>query len=68
MQVVQDHSSLHRAPLAPYTQVMLSLHSDQMIRISRADHRVRFVSFPEESYYELLKSKLHWGVPPSYNV
>jgi NAD+ kinase len=47
-------------------QVMLTVHDGQTIRISRADHRIKFITFPEESYYELLKSKLHWGMPPHY--
>jgi len=47
-------------------QVMLTVKDGQTIRIARAGHRIKFISFPEESYYELLKSKLHWGMPPRY--
>lgn len=48
-------------------QVSFPCRNGQKLSISRADHRVKFVTFPEESYYELLKSKLHWGIPPNYN-
>ncbi len=49
-------------------QVMVPLTSDQKVKIIRADYRVRFITFPENSYYKLLRTKLHWGVPPSYSV
>lgn len=62
LQIISDED--REAVLTVDGQVMLTCHSGQKIRISRADHRVKFVSFPEESYYELLKSKLHWGIPP----
>jgi len=47
-------------------QVMVPIHSRQKIRISPADFRIKFVTFPENSYYRLLESKLHWGKPPNY--
>lgn len=62
LQIISDED--REAMLTVDGQVMLTCHSGQKIRISRADHRIKFVTFPEESYYQLLKSKLHWGVPP----
>jgi len=47
-------------------QVATELEDSQVVRITRADFRARFVVFPENSYYKLLRSKLHWGVPPSF--
>ena len=45
-------------------QVNVELKDHQMVRISRADFRARFVVFAENSYYKLLRSKLSWGLPP----
>ena len=66
LQIISDEG--REAVFTVDGQVMLNCRSGQKIRISRADHRVKFISFPEESYYKLLKSKLHWGVPPNYNT
>jgi NAD+ kinase len=49
-------------------QVGLSVKSGEAIRISRAEHRVKFITFPENSYYQVLRNKLHWGVPPSFHT
>lgn len=34
------------------------------IRITRARHRVKFIQFAENSFYEVLRRKLHWGRLP----
>ncbi len=47
-------------------QVHEELHAEEQVTISRADFRARFVVFPDISYYELLRSKLNWGVPPNF--
>lgn len=62
LQIISDED--REAMFTVDGQVMLTVHSGQKIRISRAGHRIKFITFPEESYYELLKSKLHWGIPP----
>ena len=46
-------------------QVMIRLHNGEHVRISRANFRSKMVTFPETSYYKLLKSKLHWGISPA---
>ncbi len=45
-------------------QVGVRVYRNEAVTISRADFRSRFIVFPENSYYELLRSKLHWGMPP----
>jgi len=45
-------------------QVMINLAEEEKVVITRAEHRARFVVFPENSYYQLLRSKLNWGVHP----
>ena len=66
LQVISDEN--REAVISADGQVMMLCYSGQKIWIRRADHKVKFVSFPEESYYELLKTKLHWGIPPKFNT
>ena len=47
-------------------QVGIDLDDSEQVVISRADFRSKFIVFPENSYYKLLRSKLHWGVPPNF--
>jgi NAD+ kinase len=49
-------------------QIGLTLHDHERVTISRADFTIRFVVLPEVSYYELLRTKLNWGVPPNFNT
>ncbi|MFZ1683727.1 MAG: NAD(+)/NADH kinase [Candidatus Zixiibacteriota bacterium] len=49
-------------------QIGIAIRSGELIRISRAEYRVKFVTFPESSYYKLLRNKLHWGVPPNFRA
>ncbi|MFZ5980896.1 MAG: NAD(+)/NADH kinase [Candidatus Zixiibacteriota bacterium] len=59
-------SSNREATLALDGQVMIPLSSLVKVSISRADFRVKFITFPDTSYYQLLKSKLHWGISPYF--
>lgn len=34
------------------------------IKITRAEHCVRFITFAESSFYDILRRKLHWGKLP----
>jgi len=34
------------------------------INISRAEHTVKLIKFPENSFYTILRNKLHWGKLP----
>jgi len=45
-------------------QIHTELDDGEPVLITRAEFRSRLVVFPENSYYKLLKGKLHWGVPP----
>ncbi len=53
-----------RAMLTLDGQVGVELHDSERVVISRAEFRSRFVVFPENSYFQTLRSKLHWGVFP----
>ena len=46
-------------------QVDLDVMEGEKVIVSRADFNARFIVFPENSYYKLLRSKLHWGVAPN---
>lgn len=59
-------SEQHKAMLTLDGQVHVKLGDAEKVTISRADFRSRFIVFPDSSYYKLLRSKLHWGVPPSF--
>jgi NAD+ kinase len=49
-------------------QVGIAVKSMETILISRAEYRVKLVTFVENSYYRLLRNKLHWGIPPNYHT
>jgi NAD+ kinase len=45
-------------------QVSVKLHSPSTIFIHKARHCVNLIKFQERSYYEVLRTKLHWGARP----
>jgi NAD+ kinase len=47
-------------------QVGIAIRAGEPIVVSKADFRVKLITFTENSYYELLRNKLHWGIPPNY--
>jgi len=54
-----------KAQLTLDGQVDIEVLESEKVLVSRADFSARFVVFPENSFYRLLRSKLHWGVSPS---
>lgn len=44
-------------------QVSQQLKSGDLVRISQAKQTVRFVISPDKSYFDILRTKLNWGVP-----
>ena len=54
----------HRGGLALDGQVMLSLEGDSKVTITRADYHLKFIVFPENTFYKVLRNKLHWGHGP----
>lgn len=58
-------TSGRKAQLTLDGQVVIEVQEREVVQVSRADFNARFIVFPENSYYKLLRSKLHWGVPPS---
>jgi len=44
-------------------QVSQQLKSGDLVRVSQAKQTVRFVISPDKSYFDILRTKLNWGVP-----
>lgn len=47
-------------------QVRIELKESEPVYISKAEYTSKFIVFPENSYYKLLRSKLNWGMPPNF--
>jgi NAD+ kinase len=45
-------------------QVAVELKDGDKVTISRADFSSRFIVFPGNTFYKVLRNKLHWGVRP----
>lgn len=45
-------------------QVMVPLMDTARVTIRRAEFGLKFIVFPENSFYKVLRNKLHWGRPP----
>jgi NAD+ kinase len=44
-------------------QVGLALQQGEGIRVARSAHPLRFVTVGDHDYFEILRTKLHWGSP-----
>lgn len=49
-------------------QIGLTMYDHERVTVSRADFTIKFVVLPGISYFELLRTKLNWGIPPNYNT
>jgi NAD+ kinase len=71
--ILSGHDKLELSVTTPGRTAQLTLDGQvdievlefEKVLIERADFSARFVVFPENSYYKLLRSKLHWGVSPN---
>ena len=45
-------------------QVAMTLKNGDTIFITRAKHVANLITFPQHSFYEILRNKLHWAVLP----
>jgi len=62
---VKINSAHYQAGLTLDGQVMLPLKDSDIVVIKRADFYTNFIVFPNNSFYKILRNKLHWGYPPS---
>ncbi|MFH1373354.1 MAG: NAD(+)/NADH kinase [bacterium] len=58
------HSEHGVAGLTLDGQVTAPLIDTDQVVIRRADFHLKLVTFPQYSFYKLLRNKLHWGVAP----
>lgn len=45
-------------------QVAEPVKSGEAVLVSKADHSVNLIKFPESSFYSILRRKFHWGIRP----
>ncbi len=48
-------------------QIMGHLSSGEELVVRKADYKVKLVKFESKSFYEILRTKLHWGARPLFN-
>jgi NAD+ kinase len=53
--------------LAVDGQVVGDLASGEEISVRKAPYKLKLVKFDSKSFYEILRSKLHWGARPLFN-
>lgn len=58
-------STDHHGGMALDGQVMLPVRGASKVVITRADFHLKFIVFPQNTFYKVLKSKLHWGHTPT---
>ena len=71
--ILSGHDRLELTVITPGRKALLTLDGQvdievlesEKVMVERADFSARFIVFPENSYYKLLRSKLHWGVSPN---
>ena len=63
--VLKVRSQHKVASLTVDGQVMRELSDGDIVSIKRADFAYQFISFEENSFYRVCRSKLHWGLLPS---
>jgi NAD+ kinase len=63
LKVVVELSSRH-AVLTIDGQVAFNLKSGSSVSIRKAEHSVNLIKFRDRSFYDILRTKLHWGARP----
>jgi NAD+ kinase len=48
-------------------QVSVKFKAGERLEIRKAPHTISLVRIEEKSFYEVLRTKLHWGVMPGEN-
>lgn len=59
-------SSDHQANITLDGQVSLPLNGDSSVTITQAGYYTNFIIFPDSSFYQVLRNKLHWGYSAQY--
>jgi NAD+ kinase len=48
-------------------QIVGALSSGEEVIVKKADYKVKLVKFESKSFYEVMRTKLHWGARPIFN-
>jgi NAD kinase len=48
-------------------QIMGHIESGQEVTVRKADYKLKLIKFETRSFYEVLRTKLHWGARPLFN-
>ncbi len=64
---VRDGSSSVRLRITIDGHSVTHLERGEEITVRKAGYRVKLIKFESKSYYEVLRSKLHWGARPLFN-
>ena len=56
----------HQANITLDGQVSLPLNGSSSVTITQADYYTNFIVFPHNSFYQVLRNKLHWGYSAQY--
>ncbi len=62
LRIVSDD---HKGGLALDGQIMLPIEGSSKVVIRRADFNLKFIVFRDNTFYKVLKNKLHWGHTPT---
>lgn len=47
--------------------IVAELSAGDEIKVKKADYKIKFIKFEKSSFYEVLRTKLHWGARPLFN-
>jgi NAD+ kinase len=47
--------------------IVAELSAGEEIIVKKADYKIKFIKFEKSSFYEVLRTKLHWGARPLFN-
>ena len=47
--------------------IVAQLSSGEEIIVKKADYKIKLIKFEKSSFYEVLRTKLHWGARPLFN-
>ena len=51
-----------------YIKKSIKMKDGQEIRIKRAKSKIKLIKLDGGSFYEILRTKLHWGARPLFNA
>lgn len=65
---IRSGSSARRLRVASDGQLVGEIEIGEEVIIKRADYKLKLIKFESSSFYEVLRTKLHWGARPLFNT